>query len=257
MIVSMAGLLNDVPAESFLALDKAGAASLTEIAAAIGRPLSSVQRSMAKLVESGVVQRDGPRGRFEFTAGAPRDSLRAIATWSLAAGLPPDTGLDVAVPVPRTLRAQVTVRQNLASAIKAIVDAVHPVRILLFGSQARGDARPDSDVDFLDVVDAGTDRRTTRIEARRALASMPFAKDVLVASPDDLARPAAGTSGRISPVGVSTRLSSSHDEAGRHFDRADHSLAYHASGSSALVSAPPSPSGGASSCPTCDPRRRT
>ncbi len=193
MMHSMAGLLNDVIAESILALHRAGNASLTEVAAAVGRPLSSVQRAMATLVESGVVQRDGPRGRFEFAAGAPRDSLRAIATWSLAAGRARGAEADPAAQVRPTARAEVAIRESLPSAVKAIVDAVHPVRILLFGSQARGDARPDSDVDFLVVVDAGTDRRSTRIEARRALASMPFAKDVLVATVEDLARPAAGT----------------------------------------------------------------
>jgi uncharacterized protein len=189
----MAGLLNDVTAESILALDRAGKASLTEIAAAVGRPLSSVQRSMVTLVGSGLVRRDGPRGRFEFAAGAPRDSLRAIATWSVTAGRERDAGADRAARVFPTTRAEVAVRASLPSAVKAIVDAIDPVRILLFGSQARGDARPDSDVDFLVVVDAETDRRTARIEARRALASMPFAKDVLVATAADLARPAAGT----------------------------------------------------------------
>lgn len=36
-----------------------------------------------------------------------------------------------------------------------IVREIKPRRIILFGSYARGDARPDSDLDFL-VVEGGT-----------------------------------------------------------------------------------------------------
>lgn len=37
----------------------------------------------------------------------------------------------------------------------AIVDEVHPEQVILFGSHARGDARPDSDVDLLVVMPNG------------------------------------------------------------------------------------------------------
>ncbi len=40
----------------------------------------------------------------------------------------------------------------LAEIIRRIVEAVHPDQIILFGSQARGDAGPDSDVDLLVVA---------------------------------------------------------------------------------------------------------
>ena len=43
--------------------------------------------------------------------------------------------------------------EQLAELTRRIVDAVHPLRIILFGSAARGEAGPDSDVDFL--VEAG------------------------------------------------------------------------------------------------------
>jgi predicted nucleotidyltransferase len=38
-----------------------------------------------------------------------------------------------------------------------IRDAVHPEKIILFGSWARGDARPDSDFDIFVQVEAGRD----------------------------------------------------------------------------------------------------
>jgi len=58
----------------------------------------------------------------------------------------------------------------LDRAISRIVDVMRPEAVYLFGSRARGDARGDSDYDFLVVVsdDAPVERRsleaTTRIE---------------------------------------------------------------------------------------------
>ena len=37
--------------------------------------------------------------------------------------------------------------------IRTIVDEVDPERVILFGSRARGDARPDSDIDLL-IIEA-------------------------------------------------------------------------------------------------------
>jgi predicted nucleotidyltransferase len=42
--------------------------------------------------------------------------------------------------------------------VKQIVEAVHPLRTILFGSAARGEMGPDSDLDFLVVVPEGTHR---------------------------------------------------------------------------------------------------
>ena len=74
----------------------------------------------------------------------------------------------------------------LKIAVDRIVQDVHPVRIVLFGSQARGDAGPDSDVDLLVILSEITERREQVVAIRRLLADMPFAKDVLVASPQEV-----------------------------------------------------------------------
>ncbi len=37
--------------------------------------------------------------------------------------------------------------------LKRVVDFFHPRRIILFGSQARGEAGPDSDIDLLVILD--------------------------------------------------------------------------------------------------------
>lgn len=43
--------------------------------------------------------------------------------------------------------------QILAEMIRRVVEVAHPQRLILFGSAARGDMGPHSDVDLLVVVD--------------------------------------------------------------------------------------------------------
>ncbi|MDI6769635.1 MAG: nucleotidyltransferase domain-containing protein [Anaerolineales bacterium] len=69
-----------------------------------------------------------------------------------------------------------------------IVRRSNPERIILFGSQARGDVRASSDIDLLVVLTETNDKRQAAIEIRRALAQFPFAKDVIVTTPEEIAR---------------------------------------------------------------------
>jgi len=64
-------------------------------------------------------------------------------------------------------------------------------RVLLFGSRARGEAHPDSDWDFLVIVDRALERTArirleTRIGMRLVLERLP--PDVLILSGDQFAR---------------------------------------------------------------------
>lgn len=70
----------------------------------------------------------------------------------------------------------------LPAIVGRIVRLVDPVRIILFGSRARGDAREDSDYDLLVVFDEIDDRRATRIQIRSAVDDLPIAKDIVVAT---------------------------------------------------------------------------
>ncbi|MDE0636086.1 MAG: HEPN domain-containing protein [Candidatus Poribacteria bacterium] len=69
-----------------------------------------------------------------------------------------------------------------------IVREFDPLQIILFGSQARGDADPNSDIDLLVVFSELTDKRKIAVDIERALADVPVAKDILVSTPEELER---------------------------------------------------------------------
>lgn len=73
----------------------------------------------------------------------------------------------------------------LPAIVGRIVRLVDPVRIILFGSRARGTAREDSDYDLLVVFDEIDDRRATRIRIRSAIDDLPIAKDIVVATTEE------------------------------------------------------------------------
>ena len=74
----------------------------------------------------------------------------------------------------------------LDEAIRCIVQAVHPRRIVLFGSAARGAMGPDSDLDFLVVVPDGVHRRQTAQRLYRVLSGLGVPKDIVVVTESDL-----------------------------------------------------------------------
>jgi uncharacterized protein len=73
-------------------------------------------------------------------------------------------------------------------AVERIVQAVAPVRIILFGSTARGEAGVNSDLDVLIVMRSGAHRRQTAQKIYRALFGIGYAVDVVVVTEDDLKR---------------------------------------------------------------------
>ena len=69
-----------------------------------------------------------------------------------------------------------------------IVREFDPLQIILFGSEARGEADRDSDIDLLVVFAELTDKRKTAIDLERALSDVPVAKDIIVSTPEELER---------------------------------------------------------------------
>lgn len=76
----------------------------------------------------------------------------------------------------------------ISTMTERIVRDFHLVQIILFGSYARGEADPQSDVDLLVVFTELPDKRKTAVDIRRTLADLPVAKDILVTTPEELVR---------------------------------------------------------------------
>ncbi len=67
-----------------------------------------------------------------------------------------------------------------------IVRAVHPLRIILFGSAARGDWHENSDVDLMVVVPDGSHCRKTAQNLYLAIHDIGIPFDLVVATPSVL-----------------------------------------------------------------------
>ena len=77
---------------------------------------------------------------------------------------------------------------TITAAVDALVQAAQPVRIVLFGSHARGDARDDSDVDLLVIEEKVPNRAEEMVRLRRVLRPLRIPVDLLVFSSEDVAR---------------------------------------------------------------------
>ena len=74
----------------------------------------------------------------------------------------------------------------LQEIVRRILAVGSPHKIVLFGSQARGDARSDSDLDLLIIEDSELPRYKRSVRYLRALVGLFPAKDVVVWTPDEV-----------------------------------------------------------------------
>ena len=72
-------------------------------------------------------------------------------------------------------------RQIVSNLTGVLVQAAHPKRIILFGSQTRGDA-PHSDFDIMVVEEKPADRFAEMVRLNRLIRSFDIAVDLLVVS---------------------------------------------------------------------------
>ncbi|MBN1887105.1 MAG: nucleotidyltransferase domain-containing protein [Thermoflexales bacterium] len=81
------------------------------------------------------------------------------------------------------MRQSATILEGL---INRIVNTVHPIRIILFGSAARGEMGPNSDIDVMVVMPDGTHRSNTVRHLYKQMLGFGFPVDILVATPSVL-----------------------------------------------------------------------
>ena len=76
-------------------------------------------------------------------------------------------------------------RKMIKKMVNRIVKRFDPEKIILFGSHARGDAGPDSDVDLLIVMSVEGSKREKQIEVRSALHDIRLPKDVIISRAEE------------------------------------------------------------------------
>jgi len=60
-------------------------------------------------------------------------------------------------------------KERLRTITERIVETIHPLRIILFGSQARGDFHQESDIDICIIVSSAKDWFDRQLEFRKAV----------------------------------------------------------------------------------------
>jgi len=78
-------------------------------------------------------------------------------------------------------------RDIVGDIVRRIVNVAQPEKVILFGSHARGDARPDSDFDVLVIKQSDEPRYRRSVPLYVALADLPVEVEVMVYTPEEVA----------------------------------------------------------------------
>jgi predicted nucleotidyltransferase len=76
-------------------------------------------------------------------------------------------------------------QEQIGEMVERIARQFTPEKIILFGSHARGDAGPDSDVDLLIVMPVAGSKREKAVEIGVALHDIRVSKDLIVTTPEE------------------------------------------------------------------------
>ena len=85
----------------------------------------------------------------------------------------------------KTVYPEVT-EKLLQEIVRRMCEVGHPQKIILFGSRARMEARPDSDLDLLVIEDSALPRHERAGRYRRALLGLFPSKDIVVWTPEEV-----------------------------------------------------------------------
>jgi predicted nucleotidyltransferase len=77
---------------------------------------------------------------------------------------------------------------KVEEAVQRIAAHFRPEKIVIFGSHARGDQRPDSDLDLLVVMEVPGSKRKQAAAIEMSLVGIDLPTDVIVATPDEVER---------------------------------------------------------------------
>ncbi len=105
-----------------------------------------------------IMLRQRPEGVYAMTSARPTEELPAVTA------------------------------EMIAEAVDRIVRRFRPLKVILFGSHARGQAGPHSDVDLLVVLEDGANKMQGTVAILRELRGVGFAKDVVVTTSEEIAR---------------------------------------------------------------------
>ena len=70
--------------------------------------------------------------------------------------------------------------------VRRIVKAIEPEKVVLFGSRARGEARPESDMDILVIAESREPRYRRSSPLYNILSDILIPMDILVYSPEEV-----------------------------------------------------------------------
>ena len=79
-------------------------------------------------------------------------------------------------------KAPIRNAETIKRLTELLIEAAKPKRIIMFGSQARGDAGEASDLDVMVVEEGVSDRAAEMVRLNRLLRSLDMAVDLLVVS---------------------------------------------------------------------------
>lgn len=92
------------------------------------------------------------------------------------------------IPVPSIYERKRIPQKAIDEIVRQIVEKFQPQKIILFGSYARGNPRPESDVDLLVVMETSLKETKQAYLIDQSLERDLFGLDLIVRTPQNLAR---------------------------------------------------------------------